>query len=403
VKYVSKMNSETSKNNSQRFDKFLKGCFWKRFVIIFSIITFIIYLLVILSEIGTGNSISIFYLFVLGPLLLTLILSIIGIYLINHTYRQGDAKKIGGILLIPFILNTLMLPILLWILLIKTGGIYDNSQSKICAEGIAIIFAMIIIYLNLMNPVYNYHKSWKTTLAEYYEYRSEMDHIGIIIAINPKRMFALPGEEIPNFTEKLRNISEPYRIYFCTTCDEVVDVIKCPKVRRLVIFGHGSIDGVAVNQKCRYAEALKDSLPNIQKKDHIHQMHCNCTNHHTSVFSRIIHLKSRLSRKKESDREVGPSLCDLLLRGEKDEGNATDFGYCAEYDRERPWNYISEDEKIRGNWWHHNLLILRGWKNNEGDRTLPMNNKRLDTYIEYLKLIQQNHNLISEMSDDRIT
>lgn len=118
-------------------------------------------------------------------------------------------------------------------------------------------------------------------IASHYSYNASEEHTAVILPHDSKRLFDGSDASAAYLLKKLVN-KEAYQVYFCPTEIDILHVLQNPKIKGVWVFGHGSKNGVVVNDKFSlYSELmieLTDAGPilrDMPKKKYVYQCHCN--------------------------------------------------------------------------------------------------------------------------------
>lgn len=172
--------------------------------------------------------------------------------------------------LVPWFLSLMLSCILICKLL-------DFDISMMIISILILLFGTIIIYCW---GLYN-EKSGFTYIASHYSYNASQEHTAVILPHDSKRLFDGSDASASYLLEKLEG-REAYQVYFCPTETDILHVLQNPKIKGVWVFGHGTKNGVVVNDKFSlYSELmieLTDAGPilrDMPKKKYVYQCHCN--------------------------------------------------------------------------------------------------------------------------------
>ena len=219
------------------------------------IITFLIELFILNSNsVTAGNFISGYLIFIFW--------GILGFYLLI----KGGIMRIDEYFFVLFFIGALYAISNLVLL-------YMNSIDLIKSFGIGFQFILILAYFifGVMNCFLSIILifEWRF-IKKNQSWDSEKDHTGIVIIHYnwPLKDISLVGVDtlIKGIYEK-----EPYKIYNCYEPEEIMLVVKNPKVKRLWIFGHGVKHGVSTDSGTLYY----CNFQNEPQKEFVAQLHCN--------------------------------------------------------------------------------------------------------------------------------
>lgn len=144
---------------------------------------------------------------------------------------------------------------------------------------LALLLSTIFIYL--WEFYIEFRKSKYKYIASHYSYNASQEHTAVILPHDSKRLFDRSDASAAYLLEKLEG-REAYQVYFCPTETDILHVLQNPKIKGVWMFGHGTKNGVVVNDKFSlYSELmieLTDAGPilrDMPKKKYVYQCHCN--------------------------------------------------------------------------------------------------------------------------------
>lgn len=236
--------------------------------------------------------------------LLLLILSVL--LLLPFTVKKWTFKPIDYVAQLMFLIGSIVNSIALYSLV---PSIFLSGRILLIVSGCMMIAFSILYLITGFKSVY----VRKRKLSLIYEYNSDKTHTGIIIPHNTKRVYDCSGMDALYLAELLvLNKTEPFRIYFCDTMLEAVQVIANPEICNLWIFGHGSKGGVALTDGVLYYDTLLDK--NIEKKGYIHQFHCNGHQDEHDEISLVSILVDEENKHKSTDTGLQIKLFWIMCK-----------------------------------------------------------------------------------------
>jgi len=101
---------------------------------------------------------------------------------------------------------------------------------------------------------------------------SNEDHIALIYPSESSMNYpSLEKEGILTLMDHYQNENIKFKLYFCSLCDNFINIIKSDNVTGIHIFGHGKIDSLAFEDGVLEYRELKD----VEPKEFVAQWHCN--------------------------------------------------------------------------------------------------------------------------------